>query len=101
MPLVPLIKKERDLDVVFALDISDNTDESWPSGVCMTNTYERQYSKQGKGMAFPYVPDVNTFLNLGLTNKPTFLVVMQKFDGLGVYSTFSCIYPKHKTFIQW
>ncbi|CAI4684210.1 ADM_collapsed_G0041760.mRNA.1.CDS.1 [Saccharomyces cerevisiae] len=72
LPLVPLIKKERDLDVVFALDISDNTDESWPSGVCMTNTYERQYSKQGKGMAFPYVPDVNTFLNLGLTNKPTF-----------------------------
>ncbi|CAD6638928.1 EM14S01-3B_G0022350.mRNA.1.CDS.1 [Saccharomyces cerevisiae] len=72
LPLVPLIKKERDLDVVFALDISDNTDESWPSGVCMTNTYERQYSKQGKGMAFPYVPDVDTFLNLGLTNKPTF-----------------------------
>ncbi|CAI4047916.1 hypothetical protein SKDZ_13G1380 [Saccharomyces kudriavzevii ZP591] len=72
LPLVPLIKKERDLDVVFALDISDNTDESWPSGVCMTNTYERQFSKQGKGMAFPYVPDVNTFVNLGLASKPTF-----------------------------
>ncbi|QID87152.1 Lysophospholipase 2 [Saccharomyces pastorianus] len=72
LPLVPLIKKERDLDVVFALDISDNTDDMWPSGVCMTYTYERQYSKQGKGMAFPYVPDVNTFVNLGLTDKPTF-----------------------------
>lgn len=72
LPLVPLIKEERDLDVVFALDISDNTDENWPSGVCMTYTYERQFSKQGKGMAFPYVPDVNTFVNLGLTEKPTF-----------------------------
>lgn len=72
VPLNPLIQKQRDLDVVFALDNSADTNESWPDGASLVNTYQRQFSNQGKHAAFPYVPDVNTFVNLGLNTKPTF-----------------------------
>lgn len=72
VPLNPLIQKQRDLDIVFALDNSADTNESWPDGASLVNTYERQFYPQGRYSAFPYVPDVNTFVNLGLNEKPTF-----------------------------
>lgn len=72
VPLNPLIQKQRDLDIIFALDNSADTDESWPDGASLVNTYERQFYPQGRYSAFPYVPDVNTFVNLGLNEKPTF-----------------------------
>lgn len=72
VPLNPLIQKQRGLDVVFALDNSADTNQSWPDGASLVNTYERQFSSQGKHAAFPYVPDVNTFVNLGLNERPTF-----------------------------
>ncbi|GMM56093.1 lysophospholipase [Maudiozyma humilis] len=72
IPLVPLIQKQRDLDVVFALDNSADTNSSWPDGTSLVATYQRQFGLQGNGMAFPYVPDQNTFINLGLNKKPTF-----------------------------
>ena len=72
VPLNPLIQKQRHLDVVFALDNSADTNQSWPDGASLVNTYERQFSSQGKYLAFPYVPDVNTFVNLGLNKRPTF-----------------------------
>lgn len=45
---------------------------AWPDGSSLVHTYERQFVKQGQGMSFPYVPDTNTFVNLGLNKKPTF-----------------------------
>lgn len=72
IPLNPLIQKQRDLDIVFALDNSADTNQSWPDGASLVNTYQRQFSSQGKHAAFPYVPDVNTFVNLGLNKRPTF-----------------------------
>lgn len=72
IPLVPLIQEQRNLDVVFALDNSADTNDSWPDGASLMNTYQRQFSSQGIHEAFPYVPDVNTFINLGLNKKPTF-----------------------------
>ncbi|SMN22970.1 similar to Saccharomyces cerevisiae YOL011W PLB3 Phospholipase B (lysophospholipase) involved in phospholipid metabolism [Maudiozyma saulgeensis] len=72
IPLVPLIQKQRDLDVIFALDNSADTNASWPDGTSLVSTYQRQYGLQGQGMAFPYVPDENTFINLGLNTRPTF-----------------------------
>lgn len=71
IPLQPLIQPERQVDVVFAFDNSANF-QGWPNGAAMVATYERQYGKQGNGTSFPYVPDTNTFLNLKLTEKPTF-----------------------------
>ncbi|SCU87457.1 LAME_0D10154g1_1 [Lachancea meyersii CBS 8951] len=72
IPLVPMLQEERDLDVIFALDNSADTDEYWPAGLSLIATYERQFGPQGEGLAFPYVPDVNTFVNKGLNTKPTF-----------------------------
>lgn len=72
IPLNPLIQEQRGLDIVFALDNSADTIQSWPDGASLVNTYQRQFSSQGKYTAFPYVPDVNTFVNLGLNKRPTF-----------------------------
>ncbi|GMF64133.1 unnamed protein product [[Candida] boidinii] len=49
-----------------------DTDNAWPNGASIVETYRRQFSQQGLGTAFPYVPDNNTFVNLNLTAKPTF-----------------------------
>ena len=46
----------------------------------MISSYERQFSQQGSSSLCPYVPDTKTFLEKGLTAKPTFLDVMPKFD---------------------
>ena len=72
VPFQPLIQPEREVDVVFAFDNSGDTDESWPNGTAIITTYSRQFSDQGNGTAFPYVPDAATFRNLNLTAKPTF-----------------------------
>ena len=72
IPLVPLVQKQRDLDVVFALDNSADTDEYWPDGSSLVHTYRRQFGMQGLGLAFPYVPGQDTFVNLGLNRRPTF-----------------------------
>ncbi|GME86742.1 unnamed protein product [Ambrosiozyma monospora] len=72
IPLAPMLRPEREIDVVFAYDNSYDTNETWPDGASLVNTYERQFTDQGNGTAFPYVPDQNTFVNLNLTAKPTF-----------------------------
>ncbi|CDO92992.1 unnamed protein product [Kluyveromyces dobzhanskii CBS 2104] len=72
IPLTPLLQTEREIDVIFALDNSADTSDYWPDGFSLTQTYARQFGLQGKGIAFPYVPDVNTFINYGLNTKPTF-----------------------------
>ncbi|CCD26902.1 uncharacterized protein NDAI_0J00100 [Naumovozyma dairenensis CBS 421] len=72
VPLVPLLKQNRGLDVVFALDSSSDTNSNWPDGTSLTKTYDRQFTSQGEGMAFPYVPDQDTFISEGLNMRPTF-----------------------------
>lgn len=69
VPLVPLVR--RNLSVIFAFDNS-NDYLTWPDGTSLIKTYERQFSAQGKGAPFPYVPDQKTFRNSNLTSKPTF-----------------------------
>ncbi|PLB35232.1 lysophospholipase family protein [Aspergillus candidus] len=74
IPLHPLIQPERHVDVIFAVDSSADTENSWPNGTSLVQTYERSLNKTGiaNGTVFPSVPDVNTFVNLGLNNRPTF-----------------------------
>lgn len=72
IPLLPLIQRERDLDIVFAIDNSMDMKLAWPDGSSLVHTFERQFVRQGQGMAFPYVPGTDTFVNLGLNQKPTF-----------------------------
>ncbi|TPX22440.1 Lysophospholipase 1 [Coccidioides immitis] len=74
IPLHPLIQPARNVDVIFAIDSSANTKNNWPNGSSLVATYQRSLDPSGiaNGTSFPAVPDVNTFVNLGLNTRPTF-----------------------------
>ncbi len=74
IPLEPLLQPQRKVDVILALDSSADTSTRWPNGTAMVATYQRSLSSLGQqsGLAFPSVPDQNTFINLGLNSRPTF-----------------------------
>ncbi|KAK3945407.1 lysophospholipase catalytic domain-containing protein [Diplogelasinospora grovesii] len=72
IPLHPLTQPVREVDVIFAVDSSADTDVNWPNGTAMRATYDRSLSPIANGTLFPPVPDANTFINLGLNNRPTF-----------------------------
>ncbi|KAI5959280.1 uncharacterized protein KGF55_005430 [Candida pseudojiufengensis] len=72
VPLYPLLQPARSVDVIFAYDNSADTEYSWPNGTSLIKSYQRQFGDYGNGTFFPYVPDVNTFINLNLTARPTF-----------------------------
>lgn len=74
IPLHPLIQPNRQVDVIFAVDSSADTDNYWPNGTSLVATYERNLNSSGigNGTSFPSVPDTNSFVNLGLNTRPTF-----------------------------
>lgn len=81
IPLHPLIQPNREVDVIFAVDSSADTNSTWPTegsapnwpnGQSLVSTYERSLADIANGTAFPAVPDVNTFINNGYANRPTF-----------------------------
>ncbi|KXT14598.1 hypothetical protein AC579_3688 [Pseudocercospora musae] len=81
VPFHPLIQPNRNVDVIFAVDSSADTNDTfptsdsapgWPDGISIITTYQRSLSDIGNGTAFPSVPSLNTFMNLGLNSKPTF-----------------------------
>jgi lysophospholipase len=74
IPLHPVIQPGRNVDVIFAVDSSADTTFNWPNGTALVTTYERSQSDVSiaNGTAFPSIPDVNTMVNLGLNNRPTF-----------------------------
>jgi lysophospholipase len=72
IPLNPLIQPIRHVDVIFAIDSSADT-TNWPDGASLVATYERSLNQTiQNGTAFPSIPDIYTFVNLGLNNRPTF-----------------------------
>ncbi|KAL1304081.1 hypothetical protein AAFC00_000516 [Neodothiora populina] len=75
IPLHPLIQPVRHVDVIFAVDSSADTvapyAASWPNGTALVATYARTFLDIANGTSFPSVPDQNTFVNLGLNNRPT------------------------------
>ncbi|KAL9084882.1 MAG: hypothetical protein Q9165_007835 [Trypethelium subeluteriae] len=75
IPLHPLIQPVRKVDVIFAVDSSNDTVSGfgWPNGTSLVATYERTSNASiQNGTLFPSIPDQNTFVNLGLNNRPTF-----------------------------
>ncbi|KAF1977431.1 hypothetical protein BU23DRAFT_526859 [Bimuria novae-zelandiae CBS 107.79] len=79
IPFNPLIQPTRAVDVIFAIDSSADTvpptdsAQNWPNGTSLVATYERTFNNTiQNNTAFPYIPDQNTFVNLGLNNRPTF-----------------------------
>lgn len=72
IPLYPLIQPQRNVDVIFAIDSSADVN-NWPNGTSLVATYERSLNATiENGTLFPSIPDQNTFVNLGLNNRPTF-----------------------------
>ncbi|APA06840.1 hypothetical protein SS1G_04530 [Sclerotinia sclerotiorum 1980 UF-70] len=73
IPLYPLIQPIREVDVIFAVDSSADTDFFWPNGTSLVATWERSQNETiANGTAFPSVPGQNTFVNLGLNKRPSF-----------------------------
>lgn len=72
VPLYPLIQTLRKLDIILAYDNSADTDQNWPNGSSLVETYQRQYSVQGRGTPFPYVPSVDEFVDKELNQRPVF-----------------------------
>lgn len=72
IPYHPHLLQSRKVDVVFSVDSSADTNNSWPDGASPIATYERSIQGISNGTGFPVVPGKNTFLNLGLNTKPVF-----------------------------
>ncbi|KAK2598492.1 hypothetical protein N8I77_011904 [Diaporthe amygdali] len=72
IPISPLLQPVRAVDVIFAVDSSADTPFNWPNATALRATYERSMGPIANGTLFPPVPDANTFINLGLNNRPTF-----------------------------
>lgn len=72
VPFYPLIQNSRKVDVIFGFDNSADTEQNWPNGTSIVHTYLRQFSNQGKGTPFPYVPDIDTFLSDEMNQRPYF-----------------------------
>lgn len=71
VPLYPFIQSSREVDIIFAFDNSADMNQ-WPNGTSLVRTYERQFTLQGKGSPFPYVPSVDEFLSDDLNLGPVF-----------------------------
>lgn len=72
LPLQPLIQPARGVDVIVAVD-STNDIIGYPDGSSLFKTYQRSQTKDiANGTTFPMIPDTNTFVNLGLNSRPTF-----------------------------
>ncbi|KAF2426567.1 lysophospholipase [Tothia fuscella] len=72
IPLHPLIQPHRNVDVIFAIDSSADTPYAWPNATSLVATYERSKGQLANGTIFPFIPDQNTIINLGLNTHPTF-----------------------------
>lgn len=78
IPLNPVIQPMRQVDVIFAIDSSadmveeDDPAKNWPNGTSLVATYQRANTHIMNGTSFPYIPGQDTFVALGLNNRPTF-----------------------------
>lgn len=81
IPFHPLTQPDRHVDVIFAVDTSADTNTTWPTnssapgwpnGASIVATYQRSLAPIQNHTAFPSIPDINTFINLGLSDHPTF-----------------------------
>ncbi|KAG9249793.1 lysophospholipase [Emericellopsis atlantica] len=71
IPLHPLIQPARSVDIIFAIDSSADTKTNWPNGTSLRASYNRSMSDIGNNTLFPPVPSAETFINLGLNQRPT------------------------------
>lgn len=98
IPFQPLLHRDRNIDVIFTFDNNDDTtgnwqnveNFNWPTGSSVVDTQQRtrrvQQSANEPITTFPEVPeDPLTFLNLGLTARPTFFGCFETGSPLIIY----------------
>ena len=70
IPIWPFIQPGRNVDVLIANDNSADTEDNFPNGTEIHQTYVRA---QAVGLSkMPYIPDVDTFVSEGLNKRATF-----------------------------
>ncbi|KAL8287260.1 hypothetical protein RQP46_003712 [Phenoliferia psychrophenolica] len=72
VPFFPLVQPQRKLDVFFAIDSSTDRPNHWPDGTEIWNSYRKSLLPGYEAIAFPVIPDPNTFVSLGFNVRPTF-----------------------------
>ncbi|CAI7660564.1 unnamed protein product [Penicillium glandicola] len=73
IPLNLLIQRKRNVDIIFDVDAgSDTATDIWPNSEPLVFTYERTLAGLANDTSFPSIPDINTFVNLGLNIRPAF-----------------------------
>ncbi|KAL8830984.1 MAG: hypothetical protein Q9191_001133 [Dirinaria sp. TL-2023a] len=70
VPIESLLQPSRNVDVIIVGDNSDDTDEHWPDGSTLFNTYKK--SKDNGLDRMPEVPEPKTFVKEGMNTHPTF-----------------------------
>ncbi|KAL7270149.1 Lysophospholipase 1 [Rhizina undulata] len=75
IPLWPLLQPSRSLDFILAVDSTSDNKLHWPNGSSLVHTYRRITNNASYTQdiyPFPYIPGYDTFIALGLNQKPTF-----------------------------
>ncbi|BGP12467.1 hypothetical protein JCM10213v2_000384 [Rhodosporidiobolus nylandii] len=73
VPIGPLLVRAREVDVVFAIDASADTEYNWPNGTSLLATAERASNYSNGYTNFPPIPaNQQEFVDQGLNVRPTF-----------------------------
>ncbi|GAA5828184.1 hypothetical protein JCM11251_002624 [Rhodosporidiobolus azoricus] len=73
VPIGPLLVKAREVDIVFAMDASADTDQTWPNGTSLLATRDRVNQHLQNFTNFPPIPETQQeFVDQGLNVRPTF-----------------------------
>lgn len=81
VPLEPLLQEQRNVDVIFAIDASSNTEDNFPDGTALRMSQERylsEDSEQAAGISFPQLAAefgrepvfLGCFINTSYTTPP-------------------------------
>lgn len=73
IPFQPMLNPDRQVDIIFAFDLSSDDTSVWPNGASLFFTYSRQFSNNGPAKySFPPVPLPETFVARNYTKRPVF-----------------------------
>ncbi|QIX00424.1 hypothetical protein AMS68_005941 [Peltaster fructicola] len=70
IPIWPFIQKTRNVDVIIAADISEDTSDSLPNGLEMRLIYDR--AQQVGLTKMPFIPTADVYIAQGLNKRATF-----------------------------
>lgn len=72
VPLNPVLASAREVDVIFAIDSSADTEESWPNGTALLASKERTKMLDGAYTLPTFPESAEEFVGGGFNARPTF-----------------------------